>query len=121
MVGFDQNGVRPAKPRADLVRHAAHVRRERENPFARDAVAHALVRVVRGVKGAHAQRADGEVLPHRDDAQALLQRGEAPQQARGHRVRRENRRFGMLDQHVQPGNMIGVLMRDEHSADVAQG
>ena len=118
VVGFDQSKVGAEQAAADLVGDAAHIRRHGEYRLALHAIPHALIGVMRRMKGHHAQRSEGEKLSHRDDAERILHRRKAAKQTVAHRVRRIDRNGSPLRQRFQSAYMIGVLMRDEHSVDI---
>ena len=118
VVGLDKYRVGPQEPGAHLLGDTAHVGGQGENPIPFHPVAHALVRVVWRVKGPDGQSANPEGLSHRDKPQTALQQRQLTAQAVCHRVGGVNGEPVVLAEHGQPGNMIGVLMGDEHSADV---
>ena len=71
-----------------------------------------------GVESRDIQLADANALPYRDNAEIVLQQGQGTQKPGRHGVRRVHRQIPALRQVQQPGNMIGVLMGNEHSADL---
>ena len=76
-----------------------------------------VVRVVGRVKSGHIQLTQGEALVYRDNVKAGLRLRQAAPQAAGHGAGGKDREVIIFRQHFQAGNMIGVLMGNEHSAD----
>ena len=121
VIGLDQNRIRPQETLQDFLRDTTHIRRHREDALAFYAVADALLRIMRGMESVDQHPVQKKALADRNDPDTAFNPRKHPAEAVCDRMRRADRYVRIPNQGTQPGNMIGVLMRDEHSADIAPG
>ena len=118
MIRLYQHGVRAAKSLQHLVRDHSHIGRMSVHPVALDAVANALIRIMRRVERRYAQRPYLELAAHGNNMYRALHLRQCAAEAARHCMRCENGYIMVFQQHFQPRNMIGVLMGNKHSADI---